>query len=336
MTYLGNHTKQVQHGLNMGFALFIISEVMAFFSVFWAFFHSSLSPDINIGSSWPPFGIDALDPFGIPLLNTILLLSSGDSLKWATYISYFLHLEDNVFSSYVLISTILPFNMPKKSSLNRIGPHNYDILSLLICHLLGDASAYKDSRGHGTNIRFYYSTVNSEYAYFIHSRQGRLISNLGYMSRLSALEKPNITYRDKGERSIIRFSTFTFSSFNWIYESFYINNVKTVPLFIGDYLTPQGLSHWIMDDGYYFKGRGLGLSTNSFTKNEVIFLSEGREPLKSKFNLVTSLHSTGNKDQFIIYIEKESLPLLTSIIKPYMCPSMYYKLGVRSISQKNI
>ena len=33
-TYLGNHTKQVQRGLNIGFALFIISEVMAFFSVF--------------------------------------------------------------------------------------------------------------------------------------------------------------------------------------------------------------------------------------------------------------------------------------------------------------
>jgi len=33
-TYLGNHTKQVQRGLNIGFALFIGSEVMAFISVF--------------------------------------------------------------------------------------------------------------------------------------------------------------------------------------------------------------------------------------------------------------------------------------------------------------
>ncbi len=56
---------------------------MAFFSVFWAFFHSSLSPDINIGSSWPPYGIDALDPFGIPLLNTILLLSSGAFITYS-------------------------------------------------------------------------------------------------------------------------------------------------------------------------------------------------------------------------------------------------------------
>lgn len=76
-TYLGNHTTQVQKGLTLGIVLFIISEVFAFLSVFWAFFHSSLSPAVEIGGSWPPLGITPLDPFAIPLLNTILLLSSG-------------------------------------------------------------------------------------------------------------------------------------------------------------------------------------------------------------------------------------------------------------------
>jgi cytochrome c oxidase subunit 3 len=76
-TYLGHHTKEVKNGLMIGVLLFIVSEIFAFLSVFWAFFHSSLSPAIEIGGTWPPLGITPLDPFAIPLLNTFLLLSSG-------------------------------------------------------------------------------------------------------------------------------------------------------------------------------------------------------------------------------------------------------------------
>nr|WRO39392.1 cytochrome c oxidase subunit 3 [Floccularia luteovirens] len=76
-SYQGHHTRQVQKGISIGIILFIVSEVFVFLSVFWAYFHSSLSPSIEIGGSWPPLGITPLDPFAIPLLNTFLLLSSG-------------------------------------------------------------------------------------------------------------------------------------------------------------------------------------------------------------------------------------------------------------------
>lgn len=81
--YEGQHTLKVQLGLRNGMLLFILSEVMFFFSFFWAFFHSALAPTPDIGSVWPPLGIETIDAWGIPLLNTVILLTSGATITWA-------------------------------------------------------------------------------------------------------------------------------------------------------------------------------------------------------------------------------------------------------------
>nr|UAT98531.1 cytochrome c oxidase subunit III [Limois sp. WW-2021a] len=82
-TFQGNHTIKVKSLMKMGMIMFIISEIMFFFSFFWMFFHSSLSPSIEIGMNWPPKSIKTFNPMEIPLLNTIILISSGISVTWA-------------------------------------------------------------------------------------------------------------------------------------------------------------------------------------------------------------------------------------------------------------
>ena len=73
----GAHTTQVEDNLRYGMLLFIFSEVMFFFSFFWAFFHSSLAPTIEIGSMWPPQDILIIETWNVPLTNTAILLTSG-------------------------------------------------------------------------------------------------------------------------------------------------------------------------------------------------------------------------------------------------------------------
>jgi hypothetical protein len=97
-----------------------------------------------------------------------------------------------------------------------------------------------------------------------------------------------------------------------------------VPLNIADDLTPLALAVWIMDSGPV-NSSGMRFSTHGFTKHEVELLGS---VLLGKFGLVTSLHGPSKvKDQYYIYIPKESMPLLSSLVKPLMHHSMHYKLN---------
>ncbi len=77
------HTPVVQVGLRYGMALFIASEVMFFLGWFWAYFNAALFPTIQMGGIWPPENILTFDPWDLPFINTLVLLTSGTTVTWA-------------------------------------------------------------------------------------------------------------------------------------------------------------------------------------------------------------------------------------------------------------
>ncbi len=82
----GLHKIVTQIGLRYGMALFITSEVMFFVSFFWNYFNYFFYPG-SMGTAfapvWPPMGLHTIDPFAIPLFNTMDLLLSGTTITWA-------------------------------------------------------------------------------------------------------------------------------------------------------------------------------------------------------------------------------------------------------------
>ena len=240
-----------------------------------------------------------------------------NSLKCLNKIFISLDKLRKIYIYFILLVTIN--RIIRFKSWQRIGPHNYDIISIIFGSLLGDGHAEKRSAGIGTRIAFYQEGSHIKYVIWLHN----LISTIGYCNSIP----PKISSRiGKGGklRKIVRFSTWTYTSFNWIHDLWYDKGIKKVPSCIGEYLTPLALAIWIMDDGAKVS-KGLKLCTNSFTYDDCLLLTK---VLYNNFLLKASVQSAGNKnkDQYTIYIWKESMDTLRDVVGDFIIPEMKYKI----------
>jgi ubiquinol-cytochrome c reductase cytochrome b subunit len=226
-------------------------------------------------------------------------------------------LEKELFIYF--IQPLFSNKVNKYKGWQRIGPHNNDIICIIFGSLLGDAHAEKRKRGVGTRISFHQEHSHVDYLLWLHA----LISSRGYSNTVKPVLTTRLGARGK-LRKIARFHTWTYTSFNWIHEMWYDNDIKRVPAEIGIYLSPLALSIWIMDDGTKVSS-GLRLCTNAFTYSECLLLVK---VLYNNFLLKATIQLAGNKsrDQYVIYIRAESMPLLREIVNPYIIPEMKYKI----------
>lgn len=240
----------------------------------------------------------------------------------------FIWKKDSLFLPYRLVQNLPNVCQLRKArkyyhinnirAVNRIGPHNEDVISVIIGSLLGDAYANKRS-GEGVRICYRQSIRHKEYLFWLYI----FFYNRGYTSNLQPRQYTRTIQNKEKVYYGYEFNTFTFSSFNWIHKMFYNNGKKVMPLNIYEYLTPLALTVWIMDNGGW-TNYGVRIASNSFKFKEVELL---QDVLNSKYNLETTIQNIYIKDQYSIYIKKQSVDNLRNIVGPNIHYSMLYKLG---------
>ena len=99
----GLESQRLRYGLKFRIILFIRSEVFFFFSFFWSYFHFFLSPSMETGMVWPFSLIEIFDFSRVPLVNTLLLLTSGLTV---TIRHHLIDLQNYKFSQAFLALTV--------------------------------------------------------------------------------------------------------------------------------------------------------------------------------------------------------------------------------------
>lgn len=192
-----------------------------------------------------------------------------------------------------------------------------ELKEILVGLLLGDLYA-QQKISVNARLLFEQGIVNNDYIYYLYEL---------FKSYCSLAPRTTSRLPDKRTGKIYsstKFQTYALPCFNDLYNLFYPQGKKVIPLNIAELLTPLGLCYWICSDGWFNKtDRAVILCTESFTIEEVNLLVS---VLTDKFSLKCNVNKRTNG--FRIRISSKSLPELQRLLGPLMPPMMLYKIGL--------
>lgn len=176
--------------------------------------------------------------------------------------------------------------------------------SVIIGTILGDGHLLKTTRGYC--LRLNHSIKQKEYVDW----------------KYSVLK--TIATEPKTHKSSYYFRTVSHPVMGEYRKIFYPNREKIIPDTLAKMINPIVLAVWIMDDGTNELGtsRSVRINTQCFSladQEKIIRI------LKLKLGIIATLNK--DKDKYRIRIRKDDMPMLRSMISPYIIPSMYYKIS---------
>jgi hypothetical protein len=227
LTYQGYHTSIVQRGITIGFILFVISEVFFFLSIFWAFFHSSLAPSIELGAVWPPVGVTALNP---SLLITLGFITPTPILfYYPNLIEYEPNENPTKFSMAIWAKDALYGLLLARGSSIRVNPVN--------------------KHGGNANAWFIFRDKNKEFSSWILSLYAPWCSE--YFIKEGLVKE--------GEGEVYNWTTRSFPFLLDMYNEIYIDGKRVIPQYVFSNMSPSMLAFLAMQNAYT---HGLGIRIN--------------------------------------------------------------------------
>jgi hypothetical protein len=188
---------------------------------------------------------------------------------------------------------------------------------IIIGTLLGDGCL--ECNGKSVRLRLEHGVSQEQYLLWKYNEFKKVATPSSPM-KVHAYHKVHQKFYDS-----LRMYTFSNESFKLYWDVFYQNGRKIVPKNILKLLTePISLAVWFMDDGYKRNDcNAFRLNTDSFLKQEQLQLIE---VLKKNFNIESTLHKKGK--HWNIYIPQRSSKRFVEIVKPYIIPSLEYKIAI--------